>query len=638
MKKKILLLVIILSLFYLKNVSALEYSDTFNEHGMWISNEYVNKSKNGKTKYQQMTMIVRNRDNRFVYCIEPGTSMDSTSIIKGYDTNQANYANLTSSEYERIKLLAYYGYGYKEHTDIKWYVITQFMIWQSHNLGYDIYFTDKLNGNRINKYEQEMEELNKLVLNHYKTPDFGSNKLSTFLGEKNYFYDKNNVLDKYSINNGPNISGVKNNNSIELSTTDPNNSFLILTKEEKRFGNKPTVYIDATNQNLILPGDYEKFDIRYVVEKVYGNISIQKLDSTSKTNIPSGNATLENAKYGLYNLNDELLEDKYTNKNGLINFDTKLIAGTYYVKELEASKGYLLDDVKYYFDINSNSYNVKLDIYEKVISENFEIIKVINDDEKSIMEYEKNIEFEIFSSDNILIGSYFTDNYGTIKFTLPYGKYLLHQKTTYFGYDKIDDYELNVVENNKNNKLVFKNNRIKYKVILNVFDKKTTEFVKNIKFELNYKDKIIKYSTLDTGKIIFAEDFCYGKYLINLIHDNSFEYNYESDVIKLDINDETSYILDNNNRVIELNMFLEKKVSEDLIDEKEIFGKDDLEDKMLEETGVFEELDDEINLNDNSVKNISNDKIQVKLPNTFKNDYYIYIMVLLVIIKKLLKN
>ena len=58
MLKKISCFLVFIILFYVSNVNAQVYYDKINEHGMWISNEFVNKSKDGKTRYQQMTLIL----------------------------------------------------------------------------------------------------------------------------------------------------------------------------------------------------------------------------------------------------------------------------------------------------------------------------------------------------------------------------------------------------------------------------------------------------------------------------------------------------------------------------------------------------------------------------------------------------
>ena len=202
LKKLGILFVLIGVLFSTNNVYAATYEDKANEHGMCISNEYVTKEKNGTKKYQQMTLIVRNSDGRFLYCIEPGKSIDENEIFTGYDDNQKEYVNLSEDKWNKIKLLAYYGYGYKDekydHTNIKWYVITQYMIWQVNNLDYDIYFTNTLNGNRIVKYTNEINELENIINNHNIVPNFNTNYLDVFLGSDTTFNDTNNVLSKFN--------------------------------------------------------------------------------------------------------------------------------------------------------------------------------------------------------------------------------------------------------------------------------------------------------------------------------------------------------------------------------------------------------------------------------------------------------
>ena len=136
LKKKIingfLLLLVGVSCIPSITVQAKTYNDTFNEKSQYIKGDYILKVKGSTRKYQQMTVITRNSDNQFVYCIEPGTPIASGSTIyQGQDFNQSYIANITNEQWRRISLLAYYGYGYANHTDIKWYSVTQVLIWQS---------------------------------------------------------------------------------------------------------------------------------------------------------------------------------------------------------------------------------------------------------------------------------------------------------------------------------------------------------------------------------------------------------------------------------------------------------------------------------------------------------------------------
>src|SRR5699024_6366372 len=119
-------------------------------------------------------------------------------------------SNLTASQKEQISLIAYFGYGYKNHTDTKWYAITQFMIWKAADPTGNFYFTDGLNGPRITAYTNEMNEINNLI-NNYKKQTSLNNKTYTLLeGESLSVTDTNNVLSNYKSSN-PNfiISGNK---------------------------------------------------------------------------------------------------------------------------------------------------------------------------------------------------------------------------------------------------------------------------------------------------------------------------------------------------------------------------------------------------------------------------------------------
>ena len=131
--------------------------------GDFITGEYINKVDGNKTYYMTMQYIHDGNGN-IVYCIEP-----FTKFYENYNYQLTDpYLNYDSNTLRRVELLSYYGYGYKNRTDIKWYVITQYLIWKSVSNN-DIYFTDKLNGRRIDKYQVEINELNNDVINHDKS-------------------------------------------------------------------------------------------------------------------------------------------------------------------------------------------------------------------------------------------------------------------------------------------------------------------------------------------------------------------------------------------------------------------------------------------------------------------------------------
>ena len=132
-----LLLFFVITLF-ITNVNAKTYAGRFYEQGYQYSKVGVfAKEKGGALDYNGW-FIISTKDKNTYYCIEPSTSLNdskakSHTIYEG-KTNMVKNSKLTNSKYEKVNLLAYYGYGYKDtsinHKAKKWYGITQVMIWR----------------------------------------------------------------------------------------------------------------------------------------------------------------------------------------------------------------------------------------------------------------------------------------------------------------------------------------------------------------------------------------------------------------------------------------------------------------------------------------------------------------------------
>ena len=633
LKKISFLLVLIFMMLFVSNVSAAVHVDKINEHGMWIPGEYVTKSRPGDTNYQQMSLIVRESDGRFLYCIEPGKTIDVNANFSAYEGKISGFID-TMEKWERIKQLAYFGYGYKDeyydHTDIKWYVITQFMIWQTVPLSYDIYFTDTLDGNRIVKYESEMAELNAILDDYNKLPQLGVTSLDGYRNEEKTYSDQNAVLHGYEMINDSGITASVNNNSLNIKYDKKlENATLKFRKTYEKYDNDVLTYIRYENPSLLLPGRIDNKEISLNYSMKYGTLSITKKDADNNQYL--GEATLEGAKYGLYDSNNNLIEEKTTDINGKINFLTKLVGGNYYFKELVPSKGYNLDNKKYEFTVDDNHLINEFIVKEKIISENYDITKVLNDDINNVMKNESGIEFELYDNNGNLIKKYTTDEYGKFRFNLVYGNYVLKQSNSYPGYEKVNDYVIKVENHNKNNVLTFIDNLIKYRVNLNVKDKDTNENIGNIDFELydENNDQICSlnynciYTTDNNGNILFPGYMNYGKYKIKLIESNN--YDYDNDTIEFEIDENTEYKKMSDYRLVEVYYLLSRNKNEN-----RKISQEEPEDKTVNEVETYnleDPLYDEIPIDDNT--------LVVDVPNTYKSDFnFLYIILLSIFIKK----
>ncbi len=399
------------------------------------------------TKSHQMTMIVKNSNNQFVYCIEPGTPIDGTHMYTGFDTNQDYVANMSVDEWKRIELLAYYGYQYKDetvdHSDIKWYAVAQYMIWKTVPHGYDIYFsTSVYENNRIEKFTEEQQEMEDLISKHYLTPDFDSN-LTMLLGEKKTLQDKNKVLEKFQFTNRSSIIETrKNGNVLEIKANEIGNVHLDFEKMDSTFSHAPIVYVHPESQDVLEVGSYTPVKSSYDIKVVGASLELTKLDKDTK----SCNAKLKGAVYGLYKKDGTFLANLTIGSDCTAKTEKFLAMGDYYLEELESPTPYLIDTTKHTFSITEeNTFVAKsITLYDKQVLGG---IKIQKKNERN--EPLKGIQFQVIANEDIydvnqtklyskgdIVALLTTDEEGNaIIDHLPLGHYLVKESLTLDGYE-----------------------------------------------------------------------------------------------------------------------------------------------------------------------------------------------------------
>ncbi|MBR4262252.1 MAG: Cys-Gln thioester bond-forming surface protein [Bacilli bacterium] len=445
--KKIILFITILSLIIgLKiNVYALTYSDKFYISDV-IDNIYYGKTKNGVTEYRKAKFKKRASDNKIVYCIEPFVDLNEDATLKGYDYNYEQLLNISKSDWERISLLAYYGYGYKGHTAEKWYPITQILIWKTIDKNASFFWTDTFEGNKVNKFESETKELENLVSNHKKLPSFANHIYDVSINEHITLNDSNSVLVDYDISTNKEFDVVKDGNNLIFNTKDEDTIDIYFTKKDKKYNTPPIVYVSSTYQNTLLVGSFEEISTKITLNIDSGSIKIKKIDSENSTTIPQGQASLIGAVYEVYKY-DKLVGEITIGENneGIIDH---LQYGRYKIKEKKSGVGYKIDSNEYEININSVKKDYDLELKNEVIKNKIKIYKYFGDN--NTKRVEKGITFVIYDSNNNKYGEVTTDENGIIEIELPYGKYLFRQKNTTEGYKKVDDFNIEVKEESNN--------------------------------------------------------------------------------------------------------------------------------------------------------------------------------------------
>ena len=489
------------------------------------------------------------------YCIEPGVGID-TEIYSS--TTDWNVTNLSKDVINYIRLVAYYGYDYVGHNTINYYLASQELMWEKIT-NRETYWVSTLdqNGPRID-ISKEKEEIENLINKHNKKPSIANKTYNRTVGYSNTVQDYNNVLSNYEITNinVENYNPFINNNNLNLPTYNKA-ATIEITLTRKNYQNKANfIYYQGSNQKLISAGILEPMSFKVYVNNTGGSLTINKLDKETNTNTPQGlSSSLENAKYGIYDTNDNLINTLTTNKEGQASTNNDLSIGKYYVKEITPSIGYELDETKYPFEIKSSNLNVTLNVYEKIIRRDIEIYKYLKEDNDETLIPDSNIEFSIYDINNKLIETINTNEEGLAKTNLIYGNYTVKQNNNKEGTSKINDFKI-IVNNNSPSiiKYVFSSKLLTAKLKINNID---SESLLNINSESTYKirnidlneyicqnityptvEKICEYKT-SNGMFITPNTLKVGNYeIIQTSTPIGYKDNKESLVVRLDLNSE----------------------------------------------------------------------------------------------------
>lgn len=587
--KKIKMLYAVIGILFLSTILGISKvnAEEYTGQAIWpsekIANIFIRKYRaDGYIKYQQASFIRRSEDNRFVYCLQPYVDIDNN--LPYYQVVRSDYASvlsLTQEQWDRVSLLAYYGYQYNDngydHSNNKWYAITQVLIWRTVEPTSKIVFTNTLNGTDLpDKFASEIAEIENLVANHYKKPSFDT-EIKVPIGKSQQLVDKNGVLGSFKVVSVENGTASISGNTLTVTPTSVGQVNVKLAKNTTKYSTNPIVYFSNHSQNVMRVGNYDPVPANVEITSVGGRLKIYKVDSDTKDNYAQGNATLKGAVYGIYNLNNEKVGEIITNEYGYGISDYLPDLGDFTVKEITPSKGYTLDKNKYSFTVDKDNLLAELEVYEKVIEADVKLFKTFANGSTGILKGEPNITFEIYlnnckprlllrsSNNNVCkVGKITTDKNGFAEIKLPYGNYTFKQITSTPNYEKVKDFEVIIDENSESDiyKLI-SNAPIEAKIKIIKVDKETGETItrQGIKFRIKdaktneYVCQTITYPTAgkvcvyetDSNGIIITPSTLVGDFLLEEVEDQVVDgYVWNDKPLSVHIGDGSEIILDEN--------------------------------------------------------------------------------------------
>ena len=508
-----------------------------------IDGMYIRKiSNSGKEVTRHGGFIRRVSDNQFVYCVEPFVDLVNNHTYDIYDSNYTAILNITDEIWNRISLIAYYGYQYGNHTEDYWYYITQIMIWRTVYPEGEFYFTDTLGGdNNINKYAKEIAEIESLVNNHYLTPEFEEIKVNQ--GDTKRFVDKNNVLSMYEEIDNTNV--VIEGNELVINGENIGIENIELRKNNDIYEEQPLVYSSDDSQKVLSAGYIEPVSCMINIEVIGYTLKIIKVDALTGDTLK-----MAGIKFNIYDANtNEFITEAITDDNGEIIIDN-LSKGSYKIKEIDNQEipGYEVNEEEIYFEITGEEL-ITVEFPNNPVLGALKVLKV-NEDGNPLA----GVTFGLYQSDGALVDMVVTDESGIALFeNLQAGTYQLRELATIDGYlldETVHEIELKL-KNNKLETITIKLVNYQPKGSLEIIKVDTnnnplpeTEF---ILYDSNRKE-IKKAKTDNEGKII-VDNLLLGKYYLEEITPAD-GYKLLDDIIEFEIN--------NNKEVITITVTNEK--------------------------------------------------------------------------------
>lgn len=443
-------------------VAEIKLGDRVEGVKLHIKTDTIEKNKN-------MYQIINSTNGNLVYCIEPGVLLKDGTFNEYHNPGEINI-KMSEEEWQTVQKIAYFGYGYQDHTDIKWYAATQFMIWDYllKDRG-EIYFLDD-NNQKINLYTNEINAIQKELNNYPSMPSFSGVSVPTYhtkINEELVLEDKNNILNQITITNDQELSYEIKDNNLKI-TPNKFGHYYLNFKKEFSLGTSPKIYYNGDSQTVM-----DRGDINSLYTSLFVIVDYPSLKITKKASEPTY-FSLEGAEYNIYNIDNSFYSSLKTNKDGVMTM-SEIIPGEYYLEETKAPYGYKVNKEKIYFTVENQDIN--LEIKEDLIKKTINIEKYLAH-HNNTFSIEPDAKFQILNKDYPEYEYFITTNkYGKATINLPYGNYLIKQISGKSGYNLMKNQELIVDENYNEASIVINNSEITGKIHIEKRDYATKELI-----------------------------------------------------------------------------------------------------------------------------------------------------------------
>ena len=323
-------------------------------HTVTTTTEYGTWNLSGSGAYGQQTVL--KIDGKYAFCLE-----GNKSEVEGSNAEVA-WTTLGMNGYkEKLVLMAYYGY-YSQPSANNYY-LTQNLIWDEimrvqQSLGWQVYATNSTYSS-LSSMQSFFTTVRNKVNSFYTKPSFNGTTITATPGQAISIADSNKVLSDCYVNSKGSTNASISSNTLKVTAPTTPGTYTITLKRGASSLYSGTLFAvryssSAQAMSTLQGGITWDAKVTIKVEEQTGKLTLTK--ASTNTALTSSNScySLSGAVYGVYT------ESACTNKVGELTTDAsgktntlELEAGTYYIKEITAPKGYVLDTAAHKVTVTS---------------------------------------------------------------------------------------------------------------------------------------------------------------------------------------------------------------------------------------------------------------------------------------------
>ncbi len=375
-----------------KIVNAEEYIN----RGDIIPNIKVHIKRDDKEYNLDMYKSYINSKDKFVYSLNY-----ENPIKEGYNIHELDeWHNMDSNLKKEIMNIIYFGYQYKDRTSIDWYILTQYLVWETmlEDKG-EIYFINN-NSEKVVLYESKIEQIKKDIEDSKTFPSFASNdiNINTNINNLPEFVDENDILKDCEID----LMGAEakiENNSLKVTKLIPGlNRITIRKKDQNLASDFARVYI-TPNKEIVASRGYKENETRNIDIRASFNLTIHSANK---------NYDLSGLKYKLEKIDDFMSPITISLNSNESNIELSS-PGEYKLTEIEVPDNYELTNEEIVFNITSD--NVSIDIHPKLKESKKNQVQLVSNTSST----EEDIFYYLYDSNKNIISKLKLDKDGNLK-------------------------------------------------------------------------------------------------------------------------------------------------------------------------------------------------------------------------------